>query len=212
LINESMNVEGQVMEEKAVVNKVEMEPGILAAEFEYIAQTAFQANEDRARASEFFLISFGTLLAAVLTTQFTEVDARFLYRLFIILFSVVAVWGALTILQLCRLRQAWLESVRAMNTIKDAMIDKSPAMQDYFRWRTPTIPKAYKPWSVGFLLALQVAMVSGVAMGAVAALGILLAGREELPWLWVSTVALLTIIAFLVGLYYLPLRKNDRNK
>jgi hypothetical protein len=185
---------------------------MLIAEYNYIAQTAFQANEDRARASEFFLISFGTLLAAVLTTQFTNVEPQFLYRLFLILFTVVAGWGALTILQLCRLRQAWLESVRAMNTIKDALVGKAPEMAQYFRWRTSTIPKAYKPWSVGFLLALQVALVSGVAMGAVAALGFLLAGREELPWLWVSMVALVTIIVFLVCLYYLPLRKNDRVK
>jgi hypothetical protein len=185
---------------------------ILVAEFEYIAQTAFQANEDRARASEFFLISFGTLLAAVLTTQFTNVEPHFLYRLFLILFTVVAAWGALTILQLARLRQAWLESVRAMNTIKDAVITKSPELQPFFRWRTQTIPKAYKPWSVGFLLALQVSMVSGIALGAACALGFLMTGGNDLPWLLMVGVAIITILAFLVFLYYLPLRKIDKNR
>ena len=183
---------------------------ILVAEFEYIAQTTFQANEDRARASEFFLISFGTLLAAVLTTQFTEVEPDFLYRLFIILFSVVATWGALTILQLARLRQAWLESVRAMNTIKDALVDKSPDLQAYFRWRTDTIPRAYKPWSVGFLLALQVALVSGIAAGAACAMAFLLAGKD-FAWGWMILAAAGVMTAFLVFLYYLPLRKIDRS-
>lgn len=197
-------------EEQSTMDKPEIHPGILVAEYEYIAQTAFQANEDRARASEFFLISFGTLLAAVLTTQFTDVDTQFLYRLFIILFTVVALWGALTILQLARLRQAWLESVRAMNTIKDAVITQAPRMQDYFRWRTQTIPKAYKPWSVGFLLALQVAMVSGIALGSASALIFLVAGQSELPWFLVILIALLSILAYLVFLYYLPLRKSDR--
>lgn len=198
-------------EEKVSIDKSDPSPGILVAEFEYIAQTAFQANEDRARASEFFLISFGTLLAAVLTTQFTDVEVQFLYRLFIVLFTVVAAWGALTILQLARLRQAWLESVRAMNTIKDAVITKSPELQAFFRWRTGTIPRAYKPWSVGFLLALQVALVSGIASGAACALSFLLAG-EDFAWVWIILVALVAMTAFLVFLYYLPLRKIDRIK
>ena len=193
-------------EEKSTDNTPDPSPGILVAEFEYIAQTAFQANEDRARASEFFLISFGTLLAAVLTAQFTDVEAQFLYRLFIILFSVVTIWGALTILQLARLRQAWLESVRAMNTIKDAVITESPALGPFFRWRTQTIPRAYKPWSVGFLLALQVALVSGIASGAACAMAFLLAGRD-FAWVWMILAAAAVMTAFLAFLYYLPLRK-----
>jgi len=185
----------------------EINQGILVAEFEYIAQTAFQANEDRARASEFFLISFGTLLAAVLTTQFGDVETRFLYRLFIVLFTVVGVWGALTVLQLCRLRQAWLESVRAMNAIKDAVIAKSPETAGYFRWRTGSIPRAYKPWSVGFLLALQVSMVSGIALGA--AFALLMAKVGYIPWIFIG-VSILVVLSYLVFLYYLPLRKFDK--
>ncbi len=196
-------------DEQNLVDQKEISQGIAVAEFEYIAQTAFQAHEDRARVSEFFLISFGTLLAAVLTTQFSGVDTRLVYRLFSILFTVVALWGALTILQLSRLRQAWLESVRAMNTMKDALIQQVPEMQDYFRWRTATMPKAYKPWSVGFLLALQVAMVSGIAWGAASAIFIMMTGRESLPWVLVI-VAAVVMLVYLVCLYYLPLRKSEK--
>ena len=39
---------------------------ILVAEFEYIAATAFQANEDRARVSNYYLMSAGAAVAAIL--------------------------------------------------------------------------------------------------------------------------------------------------
>ena len=41
---------------------------LLAAEYDYIAQTANQANEDRARVSSFYLIAVGSLVAALFGT------------------------------------------------------------------------------------------------------------------------------------------------
>ena len=153
-------------------------------------------------------IPFDHVIQALLDNE-KPFPARLVYRLFSILFTVVALWGALTILQLSRLRQAWLESVRAMNTMKDALIQQAPEMQDYFRWRTATIPKAYKPWSVGFLLALQVAMVSGIALGAASALFLLMAGVSNLTWILIL-VSVVVMLFYLVFLYYLPLRKSEK--
>ncbi|NQU31057.1 MAG: hypothetical protein HQ525_10360, partial [Anaerolineae bacterium] len=46
---------------------------IVAEEYQYIAQTAFQANEDRARVTTFYLVSVGSLFGAFLgTTPTTE--------------------------------------------------------------------------------------------------------------------------------------------
>jgi hypothetical protein len=45
---------------------------LLAAEFDYIAQTAIQANEDRARVSSFYLIAVGSLVAALFGTQYVN--------------------------------------------------------------------------------------------------------------------------------------------
>ena len=42
---------------------------IIAAEYEYIAQTAFQAHEDRARVSTFYLVSVGSLFGAIWGTS-----------------------------------------------------------------------------------------------------------------------------------------------
>jgi len=39
---------------------------IVVAEFEYIATTAFQANEDRARVSNYYLMTAGAAVAAIL--------------------------------------------------------------------------------------------------------------------------------------------------
>ena len=56
-------------EDKSPNKQLEDNQDFIVAEFNYIAQTAFQANEDRARVSEFFLISFGTFLAALFSSQ-----------------------------------------------------------------------------------------------------------------------------------------------
>ena len=45
---------------------------LLAAEYNYIAQTAAQAFEDRARISSFYLIAVGSLIAALFGTQLFE--------------------------------------------------------------------------------------------------------------------------------------------
>jgi len=43
---------------------------ILTAEYEYIARTVFQANEDRSRVASFYFVSVGSIVAAILGTQF----------------------------------------------------------------------------------------------------------------------------------------------
>jgi hypothetical protein len=155
---------------------------IIAAEFSYVAQTAFQANEDRARAWQYFFVTFATLIAALLSTQVEGIDQRQLYLTFVVIFALLAVLGLITILQLVRLRQAWLESVRAMNQIKDRLIADDPALADYFRWRNSTVPAPFKWRSFGFLQAVSVALLSGLAVGAAVAFAALAGGGGIVPW------------------------------
>ena len=144
---------------------------IIAAEYGYVAQTAFQANEDRARAWQYFFVTFATLIAALLSTQVEGIDRRQLYLTFVVIFALLAALGLITILQLVRLRQAWLESVRAMNQIKARLVADDPALAAYFRWTNATIPPPFKLRSFGFLQALSVALLSGLAVGAAVAFG-----------------------------------------
>ena len=84
------------------------------------------------------------------------------------LFLFLSLFGLLTLLQLIRLRGAWFESVKAMNQIKDAIIENATdtPLEKAFRWRTSTLPIAYKPWSVAFLLAFQVSLLGTATFGA----------------------------------------------
>ena len=180
---------------------------IIAAEYGYVAQTAFQANEDRARAWQYFFVTFATLIAALLSTQVEGIDQRQLYLTFVVIFTLLAALGLITILQLVRLRQAWLESVRAMNQIKERLIADDPSLADYFRWRNATIPAAFKWHSFGFLQALSVALLSGLALGAAVAFGALARGVVVVPWGWSLLAAVgASAIILLLG-YIRPLEK-----
>lgn len=184
----------------------ELAQSIITAEYAYVAQTAFQANEDRARAWQYFFVTFATLIAALLSTQVAADARRQLYLAFVVIFLLLAVLGLITTLQLVRLRQAWLESVRAMNQIKERLIADDPSLADYFRWTNATLPAAFKWRSFGFLQAISVGLLSGLAVGAAVAFGALGRGAVVVPWA-VSLVAAGAAAAGILGLGYVrPLR------
>src|SRR5436309_9614593 len=81
---------------------------LLAAEFDYIAQTAIQAHEDRARVSSFYLIAVGSLVAAMFGTQFFDLNSpsRTINIMFSGLFGLLTLLGTSTVMQLARLRTA----------------------------------------------------------------------------------------------------------
>src|SRR5512146_482124 len=141
---------------------------LLAAEFDYIAQTAIQANEDRARVSSFYLIAVGSLVAAMFGTQFF--DPNFFTRtvdiMFGGLFILLTLLGASTIMQLARLRAAWYESMLAMNQLKDYMMSENKSLVNAFRWKTNTLPPKYKTDSVSYYQTVEVALISGLMFGA----------------------------------------------
>lgn len=187
----------------------ELSRSIIAAEFDYIAQAAFQANEDRARAWQYFFVTFATLIAALLSTQVETAAQRQLYITFALIFVLLSALGLITILQLVRLRQAWLESVRAMNQIKEHLIAGDPSLAAYFRWRNATIPTAFKWHSFGFLQALSVALLSGLALGAAVAFGALAGGVVVVPWGW-SLLAAVGASALILAFGYIrPLIDNS---
>ena len=101
---------------------------ILEAEFGYIAATATQAYEDRARVATFYFVSVGSLIAAIISAQLFQPESagdtlQNIYLAFCALFSFLTVLGYLTLAQLARLRTAWMDSVKAMNRIKTYYIE-----------------------------------------------------------------------------------------
>ena len=141
---------------------------LLAAEFDYIAQTAIQANEDRARVSSFYLIAVGSLLAALFSTQFFDPTSpsQTVNLMFSGLFALLMLLGASTVMQLARLRAAWHESALAMNQLKDYMMSVDQSLVKAFRWKTTTLPSKYKRDSVSYYQAVEVALISGLMFGA----------------------------------------------
>ena len=184
----------------------ELARGIVAAEYGYIAQTAFQANEDRARAWQYFFVTFATLIAALLSAQLDVGLRQQIYLTFVVIFSLLAVLGLITTVQLVRLRQAWLESARAMNQIKERLIADDPTLATYFRWTNATLPAAFKWRSFGFLQALSVALLSGLAVGAAVAFAGLARGATIVPWAVSLSAAGLAAAGILWLGYVRPLR------
>ncbi|MBT3188749.1 MAG: hypothetical protein HN736_01765 [Anaerolineae bacterium] len=137
---------------------------VVAEEYQYVAQTAFQAQEDRARVTTFYLVSVGSLFGAFFgTTPTTEQTTLWAFTG---LFLFLSYFGIITLRQLIQLRLAWFESARAMNQIKDFLITQNKELDKAFRWQTKTLPALYKPKSVAYYLAQQVAMLGAVTFSA----------------------------------------------
>jgi len=137
--------------------------GIVAEEYQYIAQTAFQAQEDRARVTTFYLVSVGSLIGAFFGTTPNTEKSTFL--IFASLFLFLSYFGIITLRQLIQLRLSWFESARAMNQIKDFLIKQNKDLNKAFRWQEKSLPDPYKPKSVAYYLAQQVAMIGAVTFG-----------------------------------------------
>jgi glucose uptake protein GlcU len=141
---------------------------LLAAEFNYIAQTAAQAFEDRARVSSFYLIAVGSFVAALLGTQFFDPQKfnREVQLIFSGVFLLLTFLGTSTVMQLAQLRSAWYESMMAMNQLKDFAMQQNPDLAKAFRWKTGTLPAKYKRGSVSYYQALEVALIGGLMFSA----------------------------------------------
>ena len=185
---------------------------ILTAEFNYISTTAFQANEDRARVTSFYLASVGSFLAALLSTQFLDknLNSRVLHFGFFGLFALLTILGTITIIQLSRLRAAWYESATAMNQIKEYYISEFPDLGQAVRWRMDTLPDKFKKDSVAFLLAFQVAILSGLTFAA-AAFFLLMGMKVSSPWTWIAATLLAFVAYFVqIQIFSKPLKKGSK--
>jgi hypothetical protein len=141
---------------------------VLLADFAYIAQTAFQANEDRARATTFYLLSIGSVLATVFASQNGNLDEWRTALAFTVVFGALSILGIFTLLQLARLRAAWFSSIYAMNQIKAFALKHGAQTLDHnpFPWSNHNVPDRFEPKSVAAFLALQVLMMAAAMFGA----------------------------------------------
>ena len=182
---------------------------ILAAEYDYIANTVFKANEDRSRVASFYFVSVGSIVAAILGTQFAADKLKSVSLAFAILFLFLTILGSLTLAQLARLRAAWHESVQAMNQLKDFYIKAHPEIKSAFKWRGTTIPPTDKPFSIANLIAVEVTLLGAITT-AVAVYFILFTFGDIMLWGWGLILVFFVIGIILQWRWYKRLLVDDR--
>ncbi len=134
---------------------------ILKLEFEYARETAAEAQSDRTTIVNLYLILVGGVGSIVLGLP-RGLDAP--PGAYALLFALLAVIGFFTLLKLIRLRQAWYESVRAMNTIKDFYLKHFTGLEPAFLWKVDSIPALGKPWTITFNLSILVMIIDCAAL------------------------------------------------
>ncbi|MCA1900464.1 MAG: hypothetical protein LDL50_07155 [Chloroflexi bacterium] len=174
---------------------------ILKAEYGYISDTVFQANEDRSRVASFYFVTVGSLVAAILGSVFSTNDLKSVALAFAGLFAILTVLGALTLAQLARLRAAWHESAEAMNRIKEYYISLNKEIEPAFKWRAATLPPTDKPYSIANLMAGEVVFLSAITCAA-AAYFLLLSLGDIVWWSWLLITAALLFGGFSLWLWY----------
>jgi Na+/melibiose symporter-like transporter len=168
---------------------------MLLAEFKYINQNAFQANEDRSRFSSYYFVTVGSFVAAVLGSP-SVLGQQTVALAFFVLFIVLTVMGSFTLAQLARLRAAWHESVEAMNQIKNFYIKNNPHIKPAFKWLDKQVPPTDKPYSIANLIAMEVATLSSLTTGTgVYFLLFALGDINTISWLIIFASAILGYIA-----------------
>lgn len=181
---------------------------ILVAEFTYVASTAFQANEDRAKVSNSYIVSVASLIAVILTTSADHSDptsVQLLYPGFMVIFVAVTAYGVLSLFQLIRLRLAWKDSAKAMNAIKMYAIMQDAKIKPAFLWTDSSLPPAFKLNSISFIHATQVSAINSVMVAAIT----MLWGFQRSEWLWLrSGVFGISFLLFQMITYWLCLRQK----
>jgi hypothetical protein len=189
---------------------------ILGWEFEYARTTASEAMQDRHTMINFYLLGVGVIASGVVTILRQDTDLP--KAIGTVLLWLLCGVGWLYFLKLVRLRQAWHDSARAMNQIKDFYIqhakDFEPdVLREAFLWKTETLPRPHKPWTVYFYSAMLIALLDSVAYVAGGALLALDAtGSSPWPVLWPLPLFGLAFFAFHVWLYFAFLKPEPSSE
>jgi hypothetical protein len=187
---------------------------ILGMEFEYARQTASEAMAERHTMVNFYLVVTGVVATGVVAVMGQDtclpkpVGAALLWLLVGI--------GWIYFLGIIRLRQAWHDSARAMNQIKEFYIAHAAEFSDAelrsaFRWQAHSLPAPDKPWTVYFYSAMLIALLDSAAfVGGGALVDVATVQRSPVSILGTLGVLGLVFFAFHVWLYFAFLRPPGR--
>jgi len=179
---------------------------MLLEEFNYASVTAYQSMEDRARVSNLYYVLLGALasgLAAIY--QFGGSSHVNSEPLSIALLVLIGVLSFTFFEKIIRLRLAYLESLKCMNTIKEFYIkqfqQQMPQIETAFRWRQKTIPKGERFGSVTFVMSYPIALVGSLCLG-IAALVITAPNFIDSPASVFPWPAVISVVVFGISLLW----------
>ncbi len=187
---------------------------VLGWEFEYARTTASEAMQDRHTMVNFYLFITGIIGSGVVAVISTDSDLS--PRLGTVLLWLLCGVGWLYFLKLVKLRQAWVDSARAMNQIKAFFIENvgvpGADLRDAFRWKPETLPPPDQPWTV---FAYSASLIGFLDTAAFVGGGLLWAtAGGSLSWLGGAGIAALGVAFFLfhLKLYFLFLREPGKER
>jgi hypothetical protein len=189
---------------------------ILKQEFEYARITASEAMQDRHTMVNFYLLAVGVVASGVVAVlgQDSELPKATGTALLWLLCCV----GWLYFLKLVRLRQAWHDSARTMNRIKDFYVEHArdfepEVLRSAFRWQSHTLPDPDKPWTVYFYSATLIGLLDSAAYAAGGAL-LGVDATRSLPWRALVLLVLFGLVFFTlhVWLYFAFLRPEPSSE
>ncbi len=180
---------------------------ILQWEFEYARTTASEAMRDRHTMINYYLLAVGIVASGVIAILKNDSDLQAGA-------GTALLWGLCIVgwfyfLKIIRLRQAWYDSAKAMNQIKEVYVDKSQGEDKdiigaALRWRKATLPQPGKRWTVFHYSAMLIGFLNAVASAA----GYALINEPSTTMHWMFLI-LLGLVFFIIHhlLYVFFLKK-----
>ncbi|HXF60076.1 MAG TPA: hypothetical protein VNK95_00585 [Caldilineaceae bacterium] len=184
---------------------------ILGREFSYAQSTASEAMRDRHTMIQFYLVLISIVASGVIALVHDQVESS--WTLGTLLLWLLISIGWLYFLKIVRLRQAWHESARTMNQIKEfyflhAKDLDSAMLRSAFRWQAHTLPAPGQPWTLFFLSAMVIGLVDSVAF-VIGSMLLNFANVRAYPLLVAGPLVImgLLFLGFHVWLYFAFLRE-----
>ncbi len=172
---------------------------ILKLEYEYAAETAFKANEDRVSIYSFFLTTVISVIGGLVAFNTNANSYKFAGIL--ILLGVWAL-GIISSLKLIKLRMAWFGSLVTMQRIKDYYIGHGEKeLPQAFKWHIETAPDLGNKWSISFLLYIGMFILSSIVLTIASSLILEIIMQIDFIRVVYFISIFLGIVNFVVGVY-----------
>lgn len=136
---------------------------VLGWEFNYASKTADQANSDRTTVVNVYMSLVTIVSGFAVSSIGGKISLQDQDFALACCFYLLAFAGLAATAKLVRLRQAWHDSAKAMNQIKDYYIQRLPEIAEAFRWRSSTLRTLTESWTITYNLVLQVVGIDSFA-------------------------------------------------